>query len=67
MPASRFGKKFETWKNGNLRCIKNGKKFKGRKCARKINKKFRPKLLELYKKLNPYPELNECLKNLNND
>ena len=41
VPASRFGKKFETWKNGNLKCIKNGKKFKGRKCTRKINQKFR--------------------------
>ena len=48
VPASRFGKKFETWKNGNLKCIKNGKKFKGRRCARKINKKFRLMEADLY-------------------
>tara|TARA_A100001011_G_scaffold173292_1_gene181987 strand:- start:15299 stop:15967 length:669 start_codon:yes stop_codon:yes gene_type:complete len=30
----------------------------------KIDKKFRSKLLELYKKLNPYPELVDCLHKL---
>ena len=32
--------------------------------SHKIDKKFRSKLLELYKKLNSYPELVTCLKNL---
>ena len=32
--------------------------------SHKIDKKFRSKLLELYKKLNSYPELVMCLKNL---
>ena len=32
--------------------------------SHKIDKKFRSKLLELYKKLNSYPELVKCLKNL---
>ena len=29
VPTSRFGKKFESWKYGNLKCVKNGKKYKG--------------------------------------
>ena len=63
MPASRFGKKFETWKNGNLRCIKNGKKFKGRKCARKINKKFRLMEADLYNLQPTIGEINQQRQN----
>ena len=63
VPASRFGKKFETWKNGNLRCIKNGKKFKGRKCARKINKKFRLMEADLYNLQPTIGEINQQRQN----
>ena len=59
VPASRFGKKFETWKNGNLKCIKNGKKFKGRKCTRKINKKFRLMEADLYNLQPTIGEINQ--------
>ena len=63
MPASRFGKKFETWKNGNLKCIKNGKKFKGRKCTRKINKKFRLMEADLYNLQPTIGEINQQRQN----
>ena len=42
-----------------LKCIKNGKKFKGRKCARKISKKFRLMEADLY---NLQPTIGELLK-----
>ena len=63
MPASRFGKKFETWKNGNLKCIKNGKKFKGRKCTRKINRKFRLMEADLYNLQPTIGEINQQRQN----
>ena len=63
VPASRFGKKFETWKNGNLKCIKNGKKFKGRKCTRKINKKFRLMEADLYNLQPTIGEINQRRQN----
>ena len=63
VPASRFGKKFETWKNGNLKCIKNGKKFKGRKCTRKINRKFRLMEADLYNLQPTIGEINQQRQN----
>ncbi len=48
VPASRFGKKFKSWKYGHSKCIKNGKNFKGRKCTRKVNKIFRLIEADLY-------------------
>ena len=63
VPASRFGKKFETWKNGHLKCIKNGKKFKGRKCTRKINKKFRLMEADLYNLQPTIGEINQQRQN----
>ena len=63
VPASRFGKKFETWKYGSLKCITNGKKFKGRKCARKMNKKFRLIEADLYNLQPAIGEINQQRQN----
>ena len=63
VPASRFGKKFESWKYGNLKCVKNGKKFKGRKCARKISKKFRLMEADLYNLQPTIGEINQQRQN----
>ena len=42
VPASSFGKYFKEWTEGHPKCVsKKGKKYKGRKCAGKVNKKFR--------------------------
>ena len=49
LPASRFGKKFDTWRYGHKKCVKNnGKKFKGRKCTEKVHKKYRLIQADLY-------------------
>ena len=49
LPASRFGKKFNTWKKGHVKCKKsNGKSYKGRKCTEKIDKIFRFMQADLY-------------------
>ena len=49
LPASYFGVKFDTWKNGHPDCKnKKGKKFKGRKCTEKIHSKYRKMQADLY-------------------
>ena len=49
LPASYFGVKFDTWKNGHHDCEnKNGKKFKGRKCTEKIHSAYRKMQADLY-------------------
>ena len=49
LPASHFGIEFDTWKNGHVECVnKKGKKFKGRKCANKINSQYRFMQADLY-------------------
>jgi len=41
VPAHAFGKSFSEWRNGHPKCVKkNGKKFKGRKCAEKVNVEY---------------------------
>ena len=49
LPASHFGIKFDTWKNGHKDCKnKKGKNFKGRKCTKKIHLKYRKMQADLY-------------------
>ena len=49
LPASYFGIKFDTWKNGHPDCKnKKGKKFKGRKCTEKIHSAYRKMQADLY-------------------
>ena len=49
LPASHFGIKFDTWKNGHPKCKnKKGKNFKGRKCTEKIYAKYRKMQADLY-------------------
>ncbi len=49
LPASHFGIKFDTWKNGHPNCKnKKGKSFKGRKCTEKIYAKYRLMQADLY-------------------
>ena len=41
VPAHAFGKSFTEWRDGHPKCgNKNGKKFKGRKCAEKMNEEY---------------------------
>ena len=64
LPASRFGKKFKSWKIGNKNCkSKSGKLFKGRKCARKISKLFRFIESDLYNLQPVIGEINQFRNN----
>ena len=57
VPAHAFGKSFSEWRNGHPKCVKkNGKKFKGRKCAGKVNKEYRRMQADMY---NLYPAIGE--------
>ena len=57
VPAHAFGKSFSEWRNGHPKCVKkNGKKFKGRKCAEKVNKEYKRMQADMY---NLYPAIGE--------
>ena len=57
VPAHAFGKSFSEWRNGHPKCVsKNGKKFKGRKCAQKINEEYRRMQADMF---NLYPAIRE--------
>ena len=57
VPAYDFGRSFAEWREGHKDCVdRKGKKFKGRNCARKINKKFRLMESDMY---NLVPEIGE--------
>ena len=57
VPAHTFGKSFPEWRNGHPNCVsKNGKKFKGRKCAEKMNEEYRRMQADMF---NLYPAIGE--------
>ncbi len=63
-PASRFGKKFQSWTKGHLNCVKNnGKKYKGRKCARKVDENYRLIEADMYNLQPTIGEVNQMRKN----
>lgn len=41
VPAARFGGELAAWRSGHASCEKRGKKYRGRRCARKISERFR--------------------------
>ena len=63
VPASRFGKNFKSWTNSHPKCIKNGKKYKGRKCSRKVDEKFRLIEADLYNLQPTIGEVNQQRQN----
>jgi deoxyribonuclease-1 len=49
VPAENFGRTFSEWRDGHMQCVDNkGKSFKGRKCASKMNKKYRLMQSDMY-------------------
>ena len=57
VPAHAFGKSFSEWRDGHPKCVtKKGKKFKGRKCAEKMNKEYKRMQADMY---NLYPAIGE--------
>lgn len=57
VPASLFGKTFKSWKDGDPKCVtKKGKKYKGRRCAKKVSREYRLMEADLF---NLYPAIGE--------
>ena len=57
VPAHAFGQSFSEWRKGHPKCVsKKGKKFKGRKCAQKINEEYRRMQADMF---NLYPAIGE--------
>jgi len=57
VPAHAFGQSFSEWRSGHSKCVtKSGKKFKGRKCAGKVNKEYRRMQADMY---NLFPAIGE--------
>ena len=55
VPAENFGRAFAEWREGDEACVRNnGKPFKGRACAEKVNQEFRYMQADLY---NLYPAI----------
>ena len=49
VPAENFGRAFVEWREGDAQCVnKNGKPFKGRKCAEKVNQRYRYMQADMY-------------------
>ncbi len=59
IPAENFGRAFQCWHQGNEACVnENGKKYKGRKCCRKVEPKFRFMEADLHNLVPTIGELN---------
>ena len=59
VPAYNFGRSFKEWTQGHPACVNNqGKKFKGRKCARKTSKEFNLMESDLYNLVPAIGEVN---------
>ena len=57
VPAHAFGQSFPEWMSGHPECVtKNGKKFKGRKCAEKMNEEYKRMQADMF---NLYPAIGE--------
>ncbi|NRB38342.1 MAG: endonuclease [Pseudomonadales bacterium] len=49
VPAENFGRTFAEWREGHKACVSSkGKRFKGRKCAGKINLEYRHMQSDMY-------------------
>ena len=57
VPAHAFGQSFPEWRDGHPKCVnKKGKRFKGRKCAGKVNREFKRMEADMF---NLYPSIGE--------
>ena len=48
MPASRFGRTFESWSMGHPDCARHGKPYRGRECAEQVSETFALMESDLY-------------------
>lgn len=59
VPASVFGHYFKAWTDGNVRCKKkSGKRYKGRRCAKKVDKQFKLMEADMYNLMPAIGEVN---------
>jgi len=57
VPASLFGRTFKSWTDGDPKCVtKKGKRYKGRRCSKKVSREFRLMEADLF---NLYPAIGE--------
>jgi len=55
VPAAAFGRQFDAWTDGHARCVdRRGKRFRGRKCARRVSASFRKMEADMH---NLYPSV----------
>lgn len=55
VPAENFGRTFSEWRDGHKQCVDSkGKRFKGRKCAEKVNPEYRYMQSDMF---NLYPAI----------
>ncbi len=54
LPAENMGRFFAEWKQGHPQCIKDGKYYRGRRCAERVNSDYRRMQADMY---NLYPSI----------
>ena len=65
VPASDFGRSFKAWREGHPDCVNaKGKKFRGRRCARKVSDEFNLMESDLYNLVPAIGEVNNRRANL---
>lgn len=64
VPASAFASSIPEWLQGSPECVKQGKRYKGRSCARKASKVFRKIEADLFNLVPTIGELNAKRSNL---
>lgn len=48
VPVENFGRSFKAWREGSKYCEKDGKPYRGRKCAAKTSREFRKMEADMY-------------------
>ncbi len=58
VPASRLGQMFVEYRDGDGRCVRDGRPYRGRTCTEKVNERYRRILADLYNLRPTIGELN---------
>ncbi len=59
VPAHAFGQSFKSWREGDQKCVtKKGKSYKGRRCAKKVDKTFKLMEADMYNLVPSVGEIN---------
>ena len=64
IPAENFGRQFYCWRNGDDKCItKKGKKYKGRRCCKKVSPIFKEMEADMFNLVPSIGEINADRRN----